>query len=92
MSSVLSVARQVQILPVLRTERLDSATTPIAIQQHRTQIIATWHGQFDEDNKNHQKKVFRQATRRALLDLGLLTITRRSIALPLKRKKGDNIP
>lgn len=68
------------------------AQLQIAIQQHRTQIIATWQGQFDEDNKSHQQQVFRQATRRALLDLGLLTITRRSITLPLKRKKGDNIP
>lgn len=55
-----------------------------------TQIVANWQGQFDEHNKNHHKQVFRQATRRALLDLGLLTITRRPIPVLLERKKGGN--
>ncbi len=41
--------------------------------------------------KGHQHQVFRQAVRQAMLDLGLLTITRRSIPLPLKRKKRDKI-
>ena len=46
---------------------------------------------FDPQNKNHQRQVHRQAVRQALLELGLLTITRRSIPLPLKRKKRAKI-
>ena len=72
-------------LPIQDSQREQFQDT---IQQHPAQIIANWQRHFDEKNRNHQKQVFRQATRRALLDLGLLTITRRSIPLPLKRKKG----
>ena len=42
---------------------------------------------IDTKNTTHQRRVRRQAARGALLELGLLTITRRSIPLPLKRKK-----
>jgi transposase InsO family protein len=78
-----------------------SARTPIdpaqrqqlvaAIERHSQQIIAERKDNFCAENKNHQHQVLRQAARRALLELGLLTITRRSISPPLKRKKQDKI-
>ena len=46
---------------------------------------------YDPNNKNHQNQVLRQAVRQALLELGLLTITRRSIPLPPKRKERAKI-
>jgi len=55
--------------------------------RHQQQVIAERQDTFNIENKNHQHQVLRQAARRALLELGLLTITRRSIPLPLKRKK-----
>ena len=61
-----------------------------AVARHRDEIIAA-HKPFDPQNKNHQRQVHRQAVRQALLELGLLTITRRSIPLPLKRKKRAKI-
>jgi transposase InsO family protein len=61
------------------------------ISRYREQVIAERGDNFQPANKNHQHQVFRQAARRALLDLGLLTITRRSIPLPLKRKKRAKI-
>jgi transposase InsO family protein len=61
-----------------------------AIERHRDEIIAA-HNSFDPQNKNHQRQVHRQAVRQALVELGLLTTTRRSISLPLKRKKGAKI-
>jgi len=57
-----------------------------AIARHKQQVIAE-RQIFDPKNKNHQHQVLRQAVRRALLELGLLTTTRRCITLPLKRKK-----
>jgi Integrase core domain len=57
---------------------------------HREQIIADLTD-FDSDNRHHIHQVLRQALRRALLDLGLLTITRRSIPLPIKLNKRDMI-
>jgi transposase InsO family protein len=58
---------------------------------HLQQVIVERKDTFHCQNKNHQHQVLRQAARRALLELGLLTITRRSISLPLKRKKRDKI-
>ncbi len=58
-----------------------------AIERYQEQIVAEKKESFNSKNKNHQAQVYRQAVRRALLDCGLLTITRRSITLPLKRKK-----
>ena len=62
-----------------------------AVQRHQEAIIAEWKDDFQPENKNHQRQVHRQAVRQALLELGLLTTTRRSISLPLKRKKRDKI-
>jgi transposase InsO family protein len=56
------------------------------IDRHAQQVITERQGTFDSTNKNQQHQVRRQAARRALLELGLLNITRRSISLPLKRK------
>jgi len=56
------------------------------IRTHQRAII-TELPEFNPRNKNHVNKVLRQAVRRALLDDGLLTITRRSITPPLKRQK-----
>jgi transposase InsO family protein len=62
-----------------------------AIECHSRQIIAERKETFNAKNKNHQNQVRRQAACRAMLDLGLLTIKRRSITPPLKRKKQDKI-
>ena len=64
---------------------------PAMISSYQEQVLAERGDNFQPANKNHQHQVFRQAARRALLDLGLLTITRRSIPLPLKRKKRAKI-
>jgi transposase InsO family protein len=63
------------------------ATFRSTVGQCRAEIITERGNSFDPQNTNHRKQVHRQAVRRALLDCGLLTITRRSIRLPLKRKK-----
>lgn len=62
-----------------------------AIARHQQQVIAERKESFNSNNKNHQHQVLRQAVRRALLELGLLTTTMRSIALPLKPKKRAKI-
>jgi transposase InsO family protein len=62
-----------------------------AIERHREQVIAERKIPFDPQNKNHQRQVHRQAVRQALIQLGLLTTTRRSIPLPLNRKKRAKI-
>ena len=62
-----------------------------AVQRHQEAIIAEWKDDFQPENKNHQRQVHRQAVRQALLELGLLTTTRRSISVLLKRKKRDKI-
>jgi hypothetical protein len=62
-----------------------------AVSRHRQQVVAERKDHFDPSNKNHLHQVHRQAVRRALLELGLLSITRRSIPLPLKRKKRAKI-
>jgi hypothetical protein len=61
-----------------------------AVNRHREEIIAAYES-FNPENKNHQCQVHRQAVRKALIRFGLLTTTRRSIPLPLKRKKGVKI-
>jgi hypothetical protein len=64
----------------------------IVCQQHARQQAITERGDdFDPNNQQHQRQVHRQAVRRALIELGLLTTTTRSIPLPLRRKKGDRI-
>jgi transposase InsO family protein len=62
-----------------------------AVERHRQAILVEREAAFDPQNKNHQHQVQRQAVRRAFLELGLLTITRRSIPLPIKRKKRAKI-
>ncbi len=62
-------------------DRLETLT-----RTHQRAIIGKLP-EFNPRNKNHQHKVLRQAIRQALLDAGLLTITRRSITPPLKRQK-----
>lgn len=69
--------------PILDVDR-DRLET--LIRTHQRAIIAELP-EFNPRNKNHVNKVLRQAVRRALLDDGLLTITRRSITPPLKRQK-----
>ncbi len=61
-----------------------------AVHRHREEIIAAYKS-FNPENKNHQRQVHRQAVRKVLIEFGLLTTTRRSIPLPLKRKKGAKI-
>jgi hypothetical protein len=61
-----------------------------AVQRHRDEIIAA-RNSFDPQNQNHQRQAHRQAVRQASIELGLLTTTRRSISLPLKRKKRAKI-
>jgi hypothetical protein len=80
---------------------LSSRHTPISAEQraqfraafhhHSERILTERKESFDPENKNHQRQVHRQAVRQALLELGLLTTKRRSISLPLKRKKRDKI-
>jgi transposase InsO family protein len=73
--------------PITEAERDQLA---MAIGKHREKILAVT-SDFHPDNLNHKHRVCRQAVRRALLDLGLLTITRRSISLPFKLKKRAKI-
>jgi len=61
------------------------------IERHREQILAAKKQPLNPQNKNQQAQVYRQAVRRALPELGLLAITRRSISPPLKRNKQDKI-
>jgi transposase InsO family protein len=63
-----------------------------AVERHRHVILHERKETFLSENKNHQHQVQRQAVRRALLELGLLTTARRSIPLPIKRKKRAKIP
>ena len=62
-----------------------------AVERHRQRVLAERKDHWNLKNKNHRRQVHRQAVRRALLELGLLTITRRSISPPLKSKKADKI-
>lgn len=62
-----------------------------AIERYQEQIVAEKKETINPKNKNHQAQVYRHAVRRALLELGLLTTTRRSISSPLKRKLLDKI-
>lgn len=61
------------------------------VERHRAEIVAERKNDLNLKNKNHQRQVQRQAVRRALLDCGLLTITRRSVSPPLNPKKRDKI-
>jgi transposase InsO family protein len=74
-------SRRISISPVER------ATFRSSVEQDRGEIVSERGDSFDPNNENHKRQVHRQAVRRALLDGGLLTITRRSIRPPLKRKK-----
>jgi transposase InsO family protein len=74
--------------PITREERDHLAA---AIEGHRQRILIEWKDHIDPQNKNHQHQVHRRAVRRALLDVGLLTVTRRSIPLPIKRENRDKI-
>lgn len=58
-----------------------------AVAKHRARVLA----ELSPNDQHHEHHVLRQAVRRALLELGLLTITRRSIPLPLNAKKKDRI-
>jgi transposase InsO family protein len=72
--------------PITEEERTDLSA---AIEKHRQRIIDELTTPFDPNNKRQQYQVHRQAVRRALLDVGLLTVTRRSIPLPLRSKNWD---
>ena len=61
------------------------------LARHEQDVLAERRDDIVPGNKNHQHQVLRQAARRALLELGLLTITKRSISLPIKRKKRAKI-
>ncbi len=65
-----------------RRERFTAAT-----ERHRQVILRERQDKFRLENKNHQRQVQRQAVFRALLERDLLTITRRSIPLPINPKK-----
>lgn len=69
--------------PIPDTERTRLAT---AIARHRTRVLAE-RPDIDTNNRNHQHQVHREAVRRALVELDLLTITRRPIPLPIRAKK-----
>ncbi len=58
-----------------------------AVAKHRARV----NDELGPNDQHHEHHVLRQAVRRALLELGLLTITRRSIPLPLNSKKSDRI-
>ena len=75
-------------IPVAPAERQAFQAT---VARHRQQVLAERQDIFDPQNKNHQHQVHRQAVRRALLELGLLTTTRRSFPLPIKRPKRARI-
>jgi transposase InsO family protein len=58
-----------------------------AVERHRQAILDECKDTLNPQNRNQQNQVQRQAVRRALLELGLLTTNRRSIPPPIKRKK-----
>jgi transposase InsO family protein len=58
-----------------------------AVERQRREILDALQDKFDPENQNQQRHIQRQAVRRALLEAGLLTITRRSIRLPINPKK-----
>jgi len=60
-----------------------------AIDKHRQRVIDERTEPIDANNKRQQHQLHRQAVRRALLDVGLLTVTRRSIPLPPRSKNWD---
>jgi len=62
-----------------------------SVERHRVEIVAERKDVLNLKNKNHQRQLQRQAVRRALLECGRLTITRRSILPPLNPKKRDKI-
>lgn len=73
--------------PVADQERDDLAQ---AITKHYQRLLPlTTNGQ--PATVNDQRRVYRAAVRQALLDLGLLSITRRSISPPFKLKKRAKI-
>jgi hypothetical protein len=57
-----------------------------AVERHRQTILSARQTTFNPKNKNYQRQVQRRAVLRALLELGLLTITRRFIPLPINPK------
>jgi transposase InsO family protein len=69
----------------------DRAALVAALARHRKKVIAERGDDYNPNNKNHQRQVQRQAVLRALLELGLLTIDRRSITPPLMPKKRAKI-
>ena len=73
--------------PITTAER-DELTATLAI--HRQKILDVTND-FRPDNLNHVRRLQRRALRRALLDLGLVTITPRAITLPFKLQKAAKI-
>jgi len=74
--------------PVASDQQRDQLET--LIRTHQRAIIDEMP-EFNPRNRNLKHKVLRQAVRRALLDAGLLTITRRSITPPLNRQNWAKI-
>lgn len=62
-----------------------------AVCRCRRDILAEEKDRLNLQNKNHKRKLQRQAVKRALLDCGLLTMTERLIPPPLRRKKAAKI-
>ena len=58
-----------------------------AVECQRLQILDALQSKFDFENQNQQRHIQRQTIRRALLEAGLLTITWRSIPLPINPQK-----
>jgi putative transposase len=73
--------------PITKQEREEF----YAVVRENRQKIQDVTTRVDRDNLNQERCVQRQAVRQALLDLGLLTITRRSITLPFKLAKAAKI-
>ncbi|MFZ5833332.1 MAG: hypothetical protein ACOY3P_24850, partial [Planctomycetota bacterium] len=61
-----------------------------AIAKNRKRILRVTTPE-ESARLNHERHVTRSAVRRALTDLGLLTITWRSITPPFKLRKADTI-
>ena len=72
----------------ITTVKHDAFTAACAIHRQKIRDVTN---DFRPDNLNHVRRLQRRALRRALLDLGLVTITQRAITLPFKLHKAAKI-
>jgi hypothetical protein len=77
-----------QRLPITEDQR---GQLLAAVEKHRQRVLDELTDPIDANSIRQQHQVHRQAVRRALLEAGLLTVTRRSIPLPLNPHKRDKI-